>query len=352
MEELIKKYSPIVYINSEEKYYPCSIEWMLKNSTLVDFNTNTKIKNPSQRDLYNIAQKYDFQRRGDGDIVLSFEEETYRGQSPLSDVPIYAYSWTKDDKIYLTYIILFTYNGSYDIAGLASLGEHPGDIESVTVECNRDGKINRVFFGAHGTKDGRWVDSSLVETENDHVVCFMAYSGHGLYYKPGQVFRFGGFANDNTDRGVKWFPRISMIYKKDDPNFNIDTMGWTVYNSRIGGSQDKPNTDGIMGLADKAWYQYGTNTDVNYYKPPPIIKEGKPISTYNIIVEFLKIALIYGSILVLRYILGKYVFNKYLSSDSAKDTILQYLIIVSILLILHKTLLKTGNYIILNYIPA
>jgi hypothetical protein len=344
MEALINKYSPIVYINSNEKYHPCSIEWMLNNSTLVDFNTNTTKKSPSQRDLYNIAQLYNFQRRGEGDVVLSFEEETYRGQSPLSDVPIYAYSWTKDDKIYLTYIILFTYNGSYDIAGLAAIGEHPGDIESVTVECKSDGKINRVFFGAHGTKDGRWVDSSLIETENDHVVCFMAYSGHGLYYKPGKVFRFGGFANDTTDRGTKWTPRVSLIYKKDDPRFNIDTMGWTVYNSRIGGGKDKPNTDGIMGLADKAWYQFGTNTDESYYNPPPIVEEGKKAIIYTVFIDFLKLCLIYVSILF-----GKFIVEKYLP---IKNKVLQNIVIISILLIHYKLLLKLGNYIVLNYIPV
>jgi hypothetical protein len=351
MEQLIKKYSPIVYINSEEKYLPSSIDWMLKYSTLVDFNTNTKIKSPSQRDLYEIAKKYDFQRRGEGDVVLSFDSDVYKGQTPLSDVPVYAFSRETEDKIYITYMILLPYNGSYDIAGLAELGEHPGDLEYMTIECSKDGNLKRVYFGAHGYKDGRWVDGSLVELENDHIVCYMAFSGHGLYHKPGQVFRFGGFANDVVNRGIRWTPNVSTIYYRDDPKFNIDTMGWTTFNSRIGGGQDKPNTDGIMGLPDKPWFVNGTNPDETYYNPPPIIS-GKASKGYSIIVEFLKIAMIYISILLLRYILGKFVFNKYLSSDSIKDNILQSIIIISILLVLHSTLLKAGNYIILNYIPV
>jgi hypothetical protein len=52
-------------------------------------------------------------------------------------------------------------------------------------------------------------------------------------------------------------------------------MGWTVFNSRFGGRQDKPNTDGIMGLADKPWFTYGTNTDEKYYNPPSIVEAKK-----------------------------------------------------------------------------
>ena len=109
MEQLIKKYSPIVYINSEEKYLPCSIDWMLKYSTLVDFNTNTKTTSPSHRDLYNIAQKYNFERRGEGDVVLSYDSDVFKGQTPLSDVPCYAFSRETEDKIYITYMYVYKY---------------------------------------------------------------------------------------------------------------------------------------------------------------------------------------------------------------------------------------------------
>ena len=66
-------------------------------------------------------------------------------------------------------------------------------------------------------------------------------------------------------------------------------MGWTVFNSRFGGKQDKPNTDGIMGLADKPWFTYGTNTDEKYYNPPSIIEAKK----YLVFVDFLKTFCVY-----------------------------------------------------------
>ncbi len=59
------QYSPIIYIHSEERYFPCSINWLLNYSTLIDFNDNTRISKPTHKDIFEIAKKYNFERRGD-----------------------------------------------------------------------------------------------------------------------------------------------------------------------------------------------------------------------------------------------------------------------------------------------
>ena len=302
MESLVAKFTPIIYMHPEEKYYPVDINWLLKSSTLKNFNDNTTIKSPTQRDLYNIAQKYNFQARKDGDVVLSFDPLSYRGQSPVSDVPIYALVREKNDKIYITYIILFAYNGTYNIAGLAEVGEHPGDMEHITVEASKDGTLLRAFFSAHGVKDGRWVKAEEIEKENGKIVGYNAVNGHGLYPYEGTAFRFGGAANDILIKGEKWEPVSSIIYPKEDPRFNIDTMGWSVYNSRFGGSLDKPNTDGITGLPDKDWIEDIDNPDETFYKPPSILVE-KVETTYSIFSFILKISALY---LVMYFIIKKF----------------------------------------------
>jgi hypothetical protein len=347
VESIIQKYSPIIYINSREKYFPCSIDWMLKYSTLVDFNTNTKIKSPSQKDLYNISNKYNFETKTSGDIVLSFGPEIYRGQSPVSETPIYSFYYFKGDYLYITYVLLFPYNGNYNILGLATLGEHPGDIESITIECSKtDGKLLRVYFGSHGFKDGQWVDASKVEYENNHVVCFMAYQGHGLYPKQGIVIRYGGLANDITDRGFKWSPSVVMIYYKDNPKFNIDTMGWSVYTSRIGGGQDHPNTDGTSSLGDKPWFKNGINPDPNYYKSPPLIITGNFVDFYNAFIIFLELLIIILSTLLVKFMTDKFIWSKF----KGKNVILQFLGTLGIIFGLYYTILTIGNYVIINYI--
>jgi len=324
MESLVSKFTPIIYLHPEEKYYPVDINWILKYSTLKDFNDNTTIKSPTQRDLYNIAQKYNFAPRKDGDIVLSFSQDAYKGQTPVSEVPIYALVREKNDKVYITYILLFAYNGTYNIAGLAELGEHPGDMEHITVEATKDGTLLRVFFSAHGVKDGRWIKAEEIEKEDGKIVAYNAVNGHGLYPHTGIAFRFGGAANDILIKGQKWEPISKIIYPKDDPKFDIDTMGWSVYNSRYGGSIDKPNTDGITSLPDKAWIQNIDNIDETFYSPPYIFV-GKAQTTYSLTSLVIKI---------LALQLGIYFLIKIFHKGPLSLTIKEHLLILSSILVI------------------
>ncbi len=340
MDNLVTKFTPIIYLHPDEKYYPVDVDWLLKNSELVDFNDNTRIKSPSQRDLYSIASKYGFGPRKDGDVVLGFDPLVYRGQSPLSDVPIYALVREMNDKVYINYIIVFAYNGTYNIAGIAELGEHPGDIEHITVEATRDGKLLRVFFSAHGTKDGRWVNAEDVEFENEKIVAYNAVNGHGLYPHEGTAFRFGGAANDILIKGERWEPIAKQIYFRDNPKFNIDTMGWTVYNSRFGGSLDKPNTEGITGLPDKGWIINIDNPDSTFYNPPHILV-GTLDKSYSITSYIIKILALY---------LGIYIMMKIVHKGPLTLTIKEHLIAVSIIAILVPTFRKAVKSILEKYV--
>lgn len=339
MEALVSKFTPLIYLHPEEKHYPVDINWLLRNSTLKDFNDNTTIKSPTQRDLYNIAQKYNFQPRKEGDVVLGFEPSTYRGQSPVSDVPIYALVREKNDKIYITYIILFSYNGSYNISGLAYVGEHPGDMEHITVEASKDGTLLRVFFSAHGVKDGRWVKAEEIQKENGKIVAYNAVNGHGLYPYEGTAIRFGGAANDILIKGEKWEPVASMIYPRDNPRFNIDTMGWSVYNSRFGGPIDKPNTDGVTGLPDKAWIIDIDNPDVAFYKPPSILVKNVE-NTYSISSFIIKVSALY---LAIYFIIR--IFNKNPLTLGIRD----HLIIIAIITIFIQSFKNIFSSILKKY---
>ncbi len=71
-DELINRYSPILYFHTDERHYPSSVDWLLNYSTLVDHNANTKKEIPSQKDLFDIAKKYNFKFFNDGAVLLSF----------------------------------------------------------------------------------------------------------------------------------------------------------------------------------------------------------------------------------------------------------------------------------------
>lgn len=348
IDDLIKKYSPIVYIHPDEKYYPCSIDWLLRYSTLIDFNLNTRISPVTQKDLFDTAQRYDFQRRADGDVILSFDKEVFKGEHPLSSVPCYAYSRImQDGKIQIQYIFLFAYNGEYLIAGLENAGYHPGDIEHITAELSSTGELLRIFYSAHGTKDGKWLNAKNVTFEDGHPVAFNALNGHGLYPTLGLVYRLGGFANDHLDKGLRWEPEVNIFYSRTDNRFNIDTMGWTVFNSRIGGSPDKPNTEGITGLPDKAWMQYGDNPDEGFYDPPPIIsqKSSKILDFSQDLIIFIIIYFLIATILLK-------LTSKIVKSEYFKYTFKQHIITAILAFLIYLIYKKLGSSLIKKFIPA
>lgn len=352
VQDIVDKWTPIVYFHSEEKYFPCSIEWILQHSTLVDYNDDTKKSPVTNRDLYENAKKYNFQGHNDGDVILSFDKSIYMGQS-LSDAPCYAIFRTKDNKNYITYIFLFAYNGEYDILGLTKVGMHPGDIEHITVETNNDNQLLRVFYGAHGSTDGIWIKADDVPLENGKIVAYSALHGHGLYPKIGTVIRLYGLSNDYTDNGIKWTPKASIIYDKDNSSFNIDTMGWSVYYGRIGGSQEKGDTSGITGLADKGWFKNIDELDETYYSPPPLVSPNMSMflkMVYNIFTFIALYILVYLLLIFVdRFIMD----GKYIScDDTCRFKVTDHVITVIIVLVSMFSVSKLTKFIINKVAPT
>jgi hypothetical protein len=350
LQELANKWSPIIYLHSAEKYFPCSANWLLQNSVLFDFNTNPIIATSpvTNIDMYNLAKKYNFERRVDGDLILSFDNEIYSGENPLKNVPCYCLIRKQNDKTYITYIFLFTYNGEYSILGLANAGYHPADIEHITVELDSSNNLSRVFYSAHGVKDGRWVKASDIEMEDGRIVAYMALHGHGLYQQEGTVFRLYGLANDYLDKGHRWVPQANLIFQRTDPNFDINTMGWTTFNGRLGGSQRKGDTSGITGLADKAWMNEIDNTDETFYQPPVIIKK-KLATVLSAVKDFFYFTMLYFIVVVAIKFINKNIVQK---SKIKKYKLKDHLLTIVSLLFFFYILRKIGTAIIQHYAPS
>lgn len=307
-ESLIQKYNPIVYFHPDEKYFPCSIEWLLRNSTLVDFNTTpeTKIKSPTNRDMFEISKKYGFKSFTNGDQILSFGNELYNGQIPVRDVPCYVLIKRKNDKLYITYIYLYAFNGEYNILGIEKAGSHPADLEHITVELNSKGELLRVMYSAHGSKDGRWVPANEVPMEDNRIVAYVAVNGHGFYHKEGTAFRLYGVANDIMEAGKKWDPQTRRLYLYSEPEFNIDTMGWTMFNGRLGGSMNRGDTSGISNLLDKNWYQELEILDQNELKSPVLMHpyvDAFLVLLKEIVLFIISYFIIYGLLILTKKIL-------------------------------------------------
>jgi hypothetical protein len=236
---LLEKFCPILYLHSKEKYFPCSADWLLHKSDLIVNTTSppTIIKQPTQKDLVD---------HNAGGNIVSFPEEVYPGQRPLSDVPIYGIQRERDDKTYLTYIFLYAYNGPYNVFNLLEAGQHTGDLEHLTLEL--DGKTQtllRAMYSAHTTRDGRWVDAKDVPFENGRPVAYVALNGHGVYPMVGTVLRYFGVINDYTEKALLWDPKLIEVFPPSSPKYNPETMGWTTFWGWFGQ---------CSGLPYKNWY--------------------------------------------------------------------------------------------------
>lgn len=319
--ELLQKYSPIIYFHSAEKYFPASADFLIKNSTLKNFKDNTVIESPTNRQLYQFAKDMSFNIVGDGSIVLGFTTDIHKGEVPLKNIPIYGVYRKVDNVDYLTYAFLLPYNGEYNILNLENAGHHPGDLETYTVKLKPDGSIDQVFYASHGNLDGLVLDTKDVPMENGKLVMFSALNGHGLFPYEGTVFRMGGLANDYLEKGFRWEPKVSELFPKSSPLFNPDTMGWSVYNGRLGGQLDKPNTDGIMNLIDKPWWGKEAEEVITFDKTKLLMPRVVPPAKAKKII-LLKDLLLIALITLLIVFVHRYVNKKFIGWKSHVVTIL------------------------------
>jgi hypothetical protein len=337
-----ERVSPVVYLHPDEKYYPVSMKWLMENSSLVLFGNPDRVVRPiTNSAIYDLAQAFDFVPKTDGSIIFSFGPELHRGEQPTRNVPCYVLYKDLGDRLHLSYIYVFAYNGEYPILGLLTAGSHPGDIEHMTLEFDKQSRsLRRVFYGAHGTKDGRWVSARDVPLEAGRPVAYNALNGHGLYPKPGVAFRFGGVANDYLAKGLRWDPRPELIFLPGDANFNVEKMGWVAFNGRFGGEARPGNTDGIAPLIDKNWV-YGTDVmDEAELSPPRILshEQGKMLNNLKNITIF-----------VVAY---SVVFNILKFIEPMSFSWKSHIIAIVISIILFVAAKQAGTAILKKYLPS
>lgn len=327
--DLVQKYTPRFYFHTEEKYFPSNVDWLFQHSTLTDSGVQVPTDAES---VYNLAQKYNFYCVNN--VMLDFTDDLLTGQNPR-EVAIYCRVRETDTKIILTYIIFFPFNGNYTILrGLNYYGHHKGDIEHITVEVKKsDGSLIRVFFGAHGDADGRWVAAKDIKYEDGRILAFIALDGHGIYPNDGVYFRFFGLANDITNRGVKWDPTAIPFFDRTDSRFDKNTMWWSVYCGKIGGP------DGISNLGTRGWF---INADPENTNPPP----GLSSLAYNVFLVF-----VYIIVIILVYIVVNLLFrvSHYLSGDPVSycaKSYLEHFITLCVLVVMYFVVLYTLRYIV------
>jgi hypothetical protein len=350
IQETINKWAPIIFHHPDEKYYPVSIEWLMANSALIDY---TDPKNPvsvspvTNQDIYDLSKKHNFEFVRGGTILFSFGSELHKGEHPTRNIPCYVLVREVEGKVHITYIFLYAYNGEYPILGLLNAGQHPADLEHLTVELTQQGQLTRVMYSAHGTKDGRWVAAKDVPMENGRLIAYMALNGHGLYPKEGIAFRLGGLANDYLGRGASWDPKPQLIFLPNDINFDVNTMGWVAFNGYFGGEARPGNTDGIAPLIDKGWIRGTDILDESQLNPPIIFSNtvGNVLINVKNIIVFI---IVYFMIFNLLKLIDKYVFDPTDGEYGLKE----HATTIAIFLILFVIIKMIATKIIKKFVPS
>jgi hypothetical protein len=253
--DLIKKYAPVVFLHTDEKYYPCKVEDYLFNSSL--WADDVKIVNEGY-----VTEDILPKQRNNIKYRLDIDENFWGGDRKTSDVPFYAYFKEKEDRYQILYVFFYAYNGNAwlcyipEIFDCCYYGQHQADVEHITVEIKKEdlslkNRVIRVYFGAHGSKSGQWISGDDLEWYNDKILCFSAKNSHASYQDKGIICRGFGCISDFTDFGSIWNP---------DEIVHIDNeTKWNQYIGKLG------SPDNVSTPLNQAWWENETEVSTNWY---------------------------------------------------------------------------------------
>lgn len=251
-KRLVGIYMPQVMLSGNEpyndRYKPSSIDWYLSRCTLKESEpdgNDKDIESDPTRETLAV-------NTGDESARMYLEpknESAYNGSDEPNNykrnigAKMYAHvrkanAPAKSDWIDIQYWFFYPYNGktgNISIVGgaigffmggpvgvlrgfaagsmpLPIKGDHEGDWEHVTVRVSNwrnlnNGKIEAVFFSAHGKREGKWLmndSKSFTLKDETHVVVYSAWHSHASYEDSGLHFRLYSFGNDFCSGGYEW----------------------------------------------------------------------------------------------------------------------------------------------------
>jgi hypothetical protein len=168
-----------------ERFFPCSIDWLLHHSRLRDWKNPRFVRTrPTQIDLYRYSQF---------DSMHQFYLDVFGGQSgePILgrhvSAPMYVATQLHNDFVEITYLMLYAHQGAQTFAALKpgrpflcvveDFGSHQGDLEWICVRTTTDlTRVLEVGFEAHGNVTFFPRGSFLAEGE--HPIVHASLNGH------------------------------------------------------------------------------------------------------------------------------------------------------------------------------
>ena len=191
--EAAATFAPVVRFHPKEQYFPCSIEFLLANSTLVVGSTETP--NPTFDDLYAARHASDADN-----AHLRIARSGRPGMPPQNNVipaPMYVAPQVAADRSFVdfTYYFLSAFNGPQAVfvhlknavplksfnCAIEQFAFHQGDVESITVRVTPDfSKVIHVGMAAHGDYTYYLPDELAFESTTHPLVSCAVFS-HASY---------------------------------------------------------------------------------------------------------------------------------------------------------------------------
>ncbi|KAL5098444.1 hypothetical protein RYX36_002771 [Vicia faba] len=212
IEGILQVYSPFLYLHSDEDYFPSSVNWLFSNGALLYKKGDESNPIPIQQNGTNLPQdpNYDDAYWIDLPVDDANKENVKHGnlesaESYVHVKPMFGGTFTD-----ITMWIFYPFNGparakvKFINIKLEKIGEHVGDWEHVTLRVsNLDGQLWQMYFSQHSK--GSWVDSSLLEFQNDTTkrpIVYASLHGHATYPHEGLVLlgKNGIGVRDDTDK--------------------------------------------------------------------------------------------------------------------------------------------------------
>ena len=262
--DIVKRYAPVVYFHENERYFPCSIEYVLQNSVLKDRNQPSwQFQDPTQATLqqYHMPNYY-----------VEINPSQFGGMGVTA--PIYYAVQEYEDAVQISYLMLYAYQGGQTCRALRvgtefncivkTLGIHQGDLERVVVTLipREEGQYQVLHVGYEAHGDLKYYPTQRVAWENDHPVINIALNGHSChnmfnegervteYEQPGSVAIISALSQS----GTVWRPSTNNQFKQLGLDSNGNPIGdqvWAAFQGRLGDSQDNE--------LDSATYFDGSN---------------------------------------------------------------------------------------------
>jgi hypothetical protein len=249
--DVVKQYAPVLRFHPNEKYFPCSIEFLLQNGWLRDNNNKDwNIVNPAQTDLQQYcAENY----------YVQINPSQYPGMctNNVVSAPLYYAVQEFTDIIEITYIFLYAYQGGQTVRALRAgtefncivndFGIHQGDLETIVVRLVPQGtggySVLDAVYSAHGNES--YLPTQRIEWSGTHPVVDVALNLHGSYSMKAQGDTVTDFEQPGilaiidsmATGGVEWATYNSAQVLQlglDNNNVPVSDQVWAAFAGRLG----------------------------------------------------------------------------------------------------------------------